>query len=124
LAGEEPAQDDIDRLRSVNPGDLPALPGAAAAARDEMRRLVVEFARRFGLTAVQVWELVDGYEKRAWPRERDCAECPPLRLGRRQEHCWRILRAYGRTPSEKTIRRILERKRFGQVNNCVSNTTL
>lgn len=123
-AGHRPAPDDLAYFLSIDPASVSSSPGEAEAARREMRDLVVEFARRFRLTAESVHREISFYEGTSWPRERAQDECPPRLLGRRQEFCWRILRIHGRGgPSEKTIRRILERRSFGQVKGGLSKSS-
>lgn len=108
--GHAPAPDDVEWSRTADLPSLPAMPGEAEAARREMRSLVVEFAQRCGLTAEAVHREISFYEGTSWPRELRLDACPPRLIGRRQEFAWHILRAYGRCPSEKTIRRVLEGK--------------
>lgn len=119
-ADRRPAPDDLAWLLSLDPDGL-QWPGEAHAARTATEKLVIELAARFALTARQVHELIDAYEGKAWPRERLLRDCPPRLFGTQYEICWMILRAYGRCPSEKTIRRILDDNVLDKSRRAVSN---
>ena len=100
----QPAPDDVAWALSIDEQSIRAEVGGL----DEAKRLIVEFSRRFpALTSIGMRDLIARYETSAWRRERLADECPPQRVGRPEEFCWRILRAY-RAPSDRTIRRILE----------------
>lgn len=115
-AGRMPAPDDLRWLLTLSPAGV--LPQRTEAAEEllEMRRLVVEFAQACGLPAGEIHKRINRYESSAWARERLADECPPHRRGRAEEFCWKILRAYGRAPSERMLRQIIANKKtFGQV---------
>jgi hypothetical protein len=109
-AGLAPAADDLAWLLAIEPESVPPQSGEADAALRETRTLIIEFSQVFRLTAAKVRRCIYDYETTAWSRERLNHECLPERAGRKEEYCWRILRAYGRAPSEKVIRRILDGK--------------
>jgi hypothetical protein len=101
----QPAPDDVEWVLSIDAESVRRRPGTEGL--EEAKRLIVEFARKFCLTSLQMHACIARYETSAWPRERLLDECPRLRVGRPEEFCWKILRAY-RAPSDRTIRRILE----------------
>jgi hypothetical protein len=82
---------------------------------DKVTRLVLDFARRWGLNSEELHQRVARYETTAWPRERTYGECPARHAGRAEAICWEILRIYGRTPAARTIRRMLEEQSCGHV---------
>ena len=105
-AGRSPAPDDARWFLKLDANEFQA----GSASLDEARKLIAELAKRFVLTSDQAYECIARYDTTAWRRERLLAECPPQRIGRPEEFAWKILRSYGRTPSSRTIRRILEEK--------------
>jgi hypothetical protein len=106
-SGRELAPDDRDFLLSIAPESVPLPPGASAAALGETRQLIADFARAFPMNSLRMYERLSRYEGTAWPRERLFDACPAPRKGRPEEFCWRILRAFGRSPSARMIREIL-----------------
>jgi hypothetical protein len=104
-AKRQPAADDVAWALSIDPESIGR---HSDAGLEEAKRLIVEFSRRFPLmTSTVMCDRIERYETTAWPRDRLADECPPHRVGRVEEFCWKILRAY-RAPSDRTIRRILE----------------
>lgn len=103
-AGRTPAPDDARWFLKLDANEFQG----DAAGLDETRKLIVELARQFALTSDQAHARIARYEATAWRRERLLPECAPQRVGHPEEFAWKILRAYGRAPSPRTIRRILE----------------
>lgn len=103
-AGRAPAPDDARWFLKLDANEFQG----SAAGLTETKKLVAELAHTFALTSDQAHACVARYDATAWRRERLLAECPPQRVGRPEEFAWKILRSYGRTPSSRTIRRILE----------------
>ncbi len=115
-AGVAPSPVDMQMLRSINADTVHGTLGSPGGL-DNVRRLIVEFARRFGLNSLQLREKLRRYETSAWRRgERADSECPTRRAGHPEEFCWEILRIYGRTPTDRTIRRMLDAQGRGQIN--------
>lgn len=108
-AGRALAPDDRDFLLLIRPDSVPSPPGAGAVALNETRRLLLEFARRFPMNSLRMHERLCRYESSAWSRERMLDACPIQRIGRPEEFCWRVLRAFGRSPSARLIREILRK---------------
>ena len=113
--GRQPGPDDLAWFLKVDPENLPGGNGLKATAQ-----IVFEFARNYGFSAQKIWIVLERYERSAWPRERMATECPPPRRGRPEEFAWHSLRTYGRAPSEKTIRRMLDQQIYGQVKGELS----
>jgi hypothetical protein len=105
-AGRTPAQDDARWFLKLDADEFQG----GAAGLNEVRKLIAEFALQFPMTSKDMSKCIARYEASAWGRERLSVDCPTARIGRPEEFAWKILRCYGRSPKDRTIRRILEEK--------------